>query len=135
MNPTIDDHTLLESARQEQARMQTAVAQLEPGGTVQMSRDQFALLSVLIDRLVSRVGCHDASCFNAMPGGIRWWVPLPEFERTRGELEHLRARRDDVTLDALHARELLIVGRTDAGPAAQRRAVDRAPDAFADHPG
>ncbi|MEG3123542.1 hypothetical protein [Sphingomonas sp. GB1N7] len=106
MEPNRDDQALLAAAHAEQARMQAALAELQPGGTVRISREQFVRLAGLIDKLAERGRRDDAEAFDAPVDGIRFWVPLPEFERTRAELDDLRAQHDGISLDPLLVRGL-----------------------------
>ncbi|KQS04021.1 hypothetical protein ASG11_06965 [Sphingomonas sp. Leaf357] len=106
MEPNLDDQALVAAAHAEQARMQAALAELQPGGTVRISRDQFVRLAGLIDKLAARNGREVGEDFNAPVDGMRFWVPLPEFERTRAELDDLRAQHDGISLDPLLVRNL-----------------------------
>lgn len=106
MEPNPDDHALLAAAHAEQARMQAALAELQPGGTVRISREQFVRLAGLIDRLAARGSREDHEAFDAPVDGTRFWVPLPEFERTRVELDDLRAQHDSISLNPLLVRGL-----------------------------
>lgn len=72
--------------------MRTALAQLQPGGSVRIDRDQFHRLATLISRLSERRACRGRGGFHEPIDGFRWWVPLPEYERARAALDALRNR-------------------------------------------
>ena len=74
--------------------MRSAIASLRPGGTVKMSGEQFARLAELIQHLAEQDSVSDVDSFCVPMDGIRWWVPLPEFERAREELDALRVWHD-----------------------------------------
>jgi hypothetical protein len=85
-----DDQMLVEIARAEQARMRAALSKLQPGGAMRVEREQFLMLANLIDRLAARTACAGEGCFHEPIDGIRWWVPLPEFERARAALDDVQ---------------------------------------------
>ena len=90
-----DDQMLVEIARAEQARMKAALSKLQPGGAMRVEREQFLMLANLIDRLAARTACAGEGCFHEPIDGIRWWVPLPEFERARAAVDDARLGTGD----------------------------------------
>jgi hypothetical protein len=101
-----DDQMLVEIARAEQARMRAALAKLQPGGAMRVEREQFLMLANLIDRLAARTACSGDGCFNEPIDGIRWWVPLPEFERARAALDDARIDQSETATELVSARGL-----------------------------
>lgn len=90
MTASSDRDAVSRAAMTEAAQMRAAVEQLEPGGFVRMTAQQFTKLAALIEHLATRGCCTDPDCFVRSDEGIRWWVPLPMVEQERRELSELR---------------------------------------------
>jgi len=98
------DQILLDTAREEQARMHAALDQTLPGGFVRVSRDQFVRLASLIGQLaareIQRDGPRDFDDFHGAVDGMRFWVPLPEFQRARAELATLQSHHEGAAIQS-----------------------------------
>lgn len=84
MDTTVDQ--TVEIARAEARRMQTAIANAEKGAVVNMSCDQFAVLSQLIGLL-----CDAATGPAGKLGDPKYWVPLDIFVKAKERAARLQS--------------------------------------------
>ena len=99
----ISAQDLIDGARAQAALMREAVATGAPSAKVELPVATFRQLADMIDRLAEV--CENSQsavypdCFAAPIDGIRWWVPKPEFDRLRSELDNLRTSSTGTDMD------------------------------------
>lgn len=82
---------LAAQARALAAKMRGASEGLPPDGKVTIAIAQFRKLAALLEGLSGHAEAgYDSAVFDQPVEGIRFWVPAPEVERDRAELEALR---------------------------------------------
>ncbi len=106
MTDRVDQPTIA-AAREVVESMGVAIAKLEPGGTVRMSRDQFIRLARLIDHLTNQSMRPEQGSFAAPIDGICWWVPLPEHQRILSQLDATRLSLTSLKQDASTSKHIL----------------------------
>ena len=89
--------TVIRAALGEAAKMLAASAGAADEAKVEMAVPQFRKLAELL-ATTARAAGDGRDRFDAPIDGIRFWVPLPQFEEARAAMTRLREERDRAVL-------------------------------------